>query len=374
MMSNESKEEEHQRLIFSRLDPLLKMLLASVDKQLSMAQKEQDMLHHDDNHTSNSKANQEVIAVYKIQSEMLQNIQASLEHLELDSRAKGQIVATRRIIHHMQRYILLPLILILQKPLPYARDVGKQVHATDNTLIALRNAARRCHEDAAACLKKVTEILQVGNTIQDAKENKPVNTSMEVSLRIKCVVAASQSLASVIHDVALNQRFNLDKGEECIMQLLACIEALVTKGGDDGQSATAAKKEMLVSSSVEFWVEFQSSRKGQLLHSIVHCTTSILDSNGYNREDSHRGEELEQQKLDFVPTHIKGNVELKVQALSLMRSLMSLGIDAQEAITKNISDSNDMEGYENEKVATAIGSAMVSEWRFMFPGVFKVSI
>ena len=383
-MNNESKEEEHQRLTFSRLDPLLRMLLASIDKQSSMQQKEQDN-HSKGNGKGNGKGKQEVIlSIYKIQSEMLQKIQASLQQLILDSQAKRQITATRRIIHQMQRYILLPLILILQKPLPFTRDDGNQMNTymcatDDNTRIISRNAARRCHEEAAACLKQVTEILQVGvgNFIEDeAKENKRGTTSsMEVDLRIKCVVAAAQSLACVIHDVTLNQGLNstLDKGEECIMQLFACIEALVTKGASDGQSTTAERM-ILESSWVEFWVAFQSCRKGQLLHSIVHCITKIIDSRWYNRTDSQRGTELEQQKLDFVPMHIKGNVELKVQALSLMRSLMSLGVDVQELVSEGISDGNDMDGHDNEQAAgAAIDSDMVGEWRFMFPGVFKVS-
>ena len=444
MKNYESIKEEEQRLIFSRLDPLLRMLLASIDKlsslletnkQQQQQQQQQQDLHqtnpsissnaNDGIDIDNSRSSQEILTLYKLQFGMMKDIETALQQLVLEHRGvhvpintdhgndndstskkqtkiktktRGQFKAARQTIHQMQRYILLPLILILQKPLPYSiasidsnnnykrNDDGYQQSVIN---IMIRNAARHCYEGAASCLKKIAEILFFDDEIANQNEHEneheneeQVHTCMETNLRIKCVVALSQSLACTIQDVSINQGNTfLDKGEDCIMELLACMEALIVRSRLSrsrvpvpvpGCTKDSCKGlEIMDSSWKEFWVEFYSCGNGQLLHTIIHCITSILDSRWHNKHDYNddgngsRNGVAGQQRLDCMQMDIKGNVELKLNALLLMRSLMTLGMDANDTKLNDF-----VIGIEEEKQQ---GRSVVDEWRSIFPGVFKVS-
>jgi hypothetical protein len=253
----------------------------------------------------------------------------------------------------------------------------------------IRNAIRHCYEGAASCLKKIAEILFFDDEIANQNEHEneheneeQVHTCMETNLRIKCVVALSQSLACTIQDVSMNQGNTfLDKGEDCIMELLACMEALIVRSRLSrsrvpvpvpGCTKDSCKGlEIMDSSWKEFWVEFYSCGNGQLLHTIIHCITSILDSRWHNKHDYNddgngsRNGVAGQQRLDCMQMDIKGNVELKLNALLLMRSLMTLGMDANDTKLNDF-----VIGIEEEKQQ---GRSVVDEWRSIFPGVFKVS-
>jgi len=446
MKNYEIIKEQEQRLIFSRLDPLLRMLLASIDKLSSMlleTNKHQDNTNSNSNSNSNSNDNddintsesesrssQEILTLYKLQFGMMKDIETALHQLvpvvninananinaghestsNKQTKTKGQFTAARQTIHQMQRYILLPLILILQKPLPCVGTgtgtcsigYGNSNKRNDNeeyqrvSNIMIRNAARHCYEGAASCLRKIAGILHfdndendmnihdtiaIVNANQNANQNENeeqvnvnvnvnVNTCMETNLRIKCVVAISQSLACTIQDISMNQGIpTLDKGEDCIMELLACMKALILRSRSRSRvpvhTTDSCKGEILDSSWKEFWVEFYSCRNGQLLHTIIHCITSILDSRWHSEHNYNDGNGVagQQGRLACVQMDIKGNVELKLEALSLMRSLMTLGMDAHDAKLKDV-----MIGIEEEQ-----GRSVVDEWRSIFPGVFKVS-
>lgn len=423
MKNYEIIKEGEQRLIFSRLDPLLRMLLASIDKLSSMLETNKQQQHEQDLHQTQTSSNcnndtndeinksrssQEILTLYKLQFGMMKDIETALQQLVLEQRGvhtlvnadhdndtisnkqtktkrKGQFKAARQTIHQMQRYILLPLILILQKPLPCSidsnnkrNDDGYQQSVIN---VMIRNAARHCYEGAASCLKKIAEILcfdeidipTIANQNEYENENEneneeQVNICMETNLRMKCVVAISQSLACIIQDVSMNQGNTLDKGEDCIMQLLACMKALIVRSRSRvpvGTKDSCKGREILDSSWKEFWVGFYSCRNGQLLHTIIHYITSILDSRWHSNHNYNDGNGVAgQQRLDSMQMDIKGNVELKLETLSLMRSLMTLGMDAHDAKLEDF-----VIGIEEEKQ----GRSVVDEWRSIFPGVFKVS-
>ena len=311
------------------------------------------------------------------------------------------------VLWQMRQYILLPIILILQRSIPdkikaYGdANVGVAKNGNGNgddvQMDMWINAHRRCVEEAALSLKLFTDILH-----QDKYENEhgddedehvhrgsdksrttPMQTNsnlhIDTDLRIKCIIALTESLTGVIQNHAFTRTVtrtgsrhhtrssNLDKAEECILALLSCMEALCKppKNTNANNSDIDIGE---VDSDHEFVSAIQVSMNGRILFQMVQCCISVFEDDdeavgagagagtGPDRRIPVRGVKMT-SNYGARPADIKGNVILKVQALRTLESLFQLG-----QFSRSMSEQH----YEGTETLTKL-------WRAMFPGVFKVS-
>jgi hypothetical protein len=357
--------DQIQHTVFSRLDHILRLLLASIE-QLHL----QLQLHSHQSQTAagNNQQQVRVLILYKTQCELFQNLREAIDtqgHAQTSNEKNAQsskqhIQSHISVMHQMQKYILLPIILILQRPPPtFLTNETEQDNNNDNANANANgiqtNAHRRCIEEAALSLKLFIDILHQYNKHVYDNDEIPIDTAMgmDVDLRIKCVVAVTESLTDV--GVIQSQKnkgrtnTNLDKGEECMEIMLSCMEVLCKNPVVGIETET----------DDEFVSAIQTSMNGQLLFQMVQCCLSVFgdDSEGTRTSSDDYVKNIQEKKrLDFGPAGIKGNVVLKVQALQTLEAFIYMGGDIKSPTEEQL-DTRDM----------------TKLWRAMFPGVFKVS-
>ncbi len=442
-MEEETKQQQ-QHAIFSRLDHILRLLLASIEQlQSTLTYIDGHYLDHD--HDDAEYHSQKVMILYKSQGELLQKLRDAMRHHPIDSDSHVASDPQREpqhhvllLLHQMQKYILLPMILILQRPSPQPpvapaacttakkknhQDSGSINNNTNNNthavLIAQRNAHWRCVEEAALSLRLFVDTLHQrrleeidtdndneNNDVDDdddddddaveGKIEKPMHGNrpmkMDVDLRIKCVVALTESFTGILQDQKTargsgrgSSAIHLDKGEECMQILLSCLQVLCCNkppsvGAAVSSSVPQQRQQQRQQSDdeeeeEEFVRAIQSCMNGQLLFQMVQCCLSTFEHSNHDDEgmdhDNFKRSMQGHRRLDFGPAGIRGNVMLKVQALQTLDSFMTMG-EGMMMIPQEEEDEDEEEdkGQKNPKPRIM---GMTQMWRAVFPGVFKVS-
>ncbi len=275
----------------------------------------------------------------------------------------------------------------------------KQMQVQMQKQMQIDNGHRRCMEEAALTLKSLTHILHQppgegagagkddadphteGNAITggdanstqvktEANTNTNTNTAniMDGALRIKCIVALTESLTGVLpHSKRMDHdaHAHLDHGEECMQALLSCMEALVWIRTPTSTSMNFA----LPPQDRAFASSMESTMNGQLMFQMVQCCLTILgdreDDDDDVDGDTFRGSDRigsTSLGLGMRNNDIKGNVGLKIQALRTLDALLRIGIDVL-----------DHKGMDVD-VDESSSDGMIRLWRAMFPGVFKVRV
>jgi len=336
---------------YSRLDPIIRLLLASIE-QLQSYQSLNVNVNVNNQDGADNEFNQRILLTHKTQCQLFQQLRIALslgtsmddDDEESSSTSKHQAIKLN-VLHQMQKYILLPLILTLHRPPPNGANEIRM------------NAHRRCIEEAALSLKVFIDILhhtnngnaeRIRNDDMKQLEFTRANVILDTDLRLKSIVGVTESLTSLTQTAPMRNDVNLDKGEECMQALLSCIEALCTR-------PTFHVKDQLETQGddVEFITAIQKSMNGQLLFQIAQCCLSVFDS-----PENGSGDGGPMKKTDLGQLDIKGNVSLKVHALHSVEVLLHMG---WWDITNH--------GQEQEDES----KTMTGLWRSMFPGVFKVS-
>lgn len=200
--------ESHAKAIFLRLDPVLRILLATIEryKQLEDANASPDSI------PGASSSEEKKISLLKSQAQLMNALRDELQTLIGDDpRASAAL-------RHMGDCILLPLRAILQS---YGSST-EDIHPSRRSLLW------QCEEEAAKMLSAL-----IMNT---AYRLAP---SEQVELLSLCTVRLSATV-SLDH-----QETQLDRGEDHSKALLQCMHALVTTANDPTLIGSALDGELM---------------------------------------------------------------------------------------------------------------------------------
>lgn len=348
------------KLVFMKLNPLIRMLLASIDNLI----KEHNVISvMDKSEVEEIKYSsmEKLIAVQKIQLEAWQKLRGELEILK-----EGSYEYIRESVCEMQSFIFLPIILSFQS---FQKIMGEEMQRStrlDGNNTMKYNFLYRCQEETSICVELVLDILfeNKGLINNDSKHFVP-ELELDPELRIKCVSGATNVFSYLTIQLAQMKQsmgdpqdskspLTLNSVEECLVRVISCMGALCSCFYIKNYSSGNRNKFLE-------YLEMCHDRKW--IMEVSRGLNSIFDS---DRESSHENKNsslfsswtvLNEWSI-FAITNVKGNVPLKVETLKTVRTIMELELnDKQQHFLQTNSSSK----------------FQVSSWRTCFPTLFRVS-
>lgn len=360
---NQNMDKGHDRktkmkLVFMKLNPLIRMLLASIDNLI----KEYNVISvMDKSEVEKIKYSsmEKLVAVQKNQLEAWQKLRGELEILK-----EGSFEYIRESVCEMQSFVFLPIILSFQS---FQKIMGEEIQRStrlDGNNSMKFNFLYRCQEETSICVELVLDILfeNKGLINNDSKHFVP-ELELDPELRIKCVSGATNVFSYLTIQLAQmkqskgdpqDRKLTLNSVEECLMRVISCMGALCSRFYINNHSSGNRKKFLE-------YLEMCHNRKW--IMEVSRGLNSIFDS---DRESSQENKNsslfsswtvLNEWSI-FAITNVKGNVPLKVETLKTLRNIMELELnDKQQDFLQTNSSSK----------------FQVSSWRTCFPTLFRVS-
>ncbi len=400
MMGARQKQIEEQ--IFRLLDPTLRLLLAcneqlasavsfpyeNEDEQQAKGQGQGGSVVRGDTDSSHNRNNGRIcktnreevlLTLYKTQSSLFQRLQNDMSSLFVDAEIdEAEIYFKQKALHDMEEYITLPIILCLQQEQDNSNwENSGLVNNSENNSVIIRNSAhRKSVEKASSCLTTYIHHLQqhgnaLNNTCKEYRDTRPPTFTIKhisVNLRVKCIVALTVSLTSIIESKQkARSRLNLDKGDECIQELLVCLRLLILPP----TTVTVIEHHNHDEEEIKFVLDFFNFiPNGGLIVGIVQNCIKCFDN-----EDSNSSNESEDgSQTNNNAGDIRGNVGLKLHALGVLEALLGVScgsINNCHYLTinnkKGCNIGGDVEQWKAE-------DPIVICFRLIFPTCFGVSL
>ena len=321
-MANDDDDDEsatQQQELFFRFDPLLRLQLASI--QALHALHFQGGTTNDENANTNGeptaillcKDEEKAMKLLKSQSRMTRTLQTLVvETVSSPSSVTARDNIKTLLVDTLADYLLLPCLAVLSGYSRFTETISESgpssTAATKRSFFAKRSAVWSCIADAATF---ITEFIRITRTERHLPLDKTV----------KILVACAQGLPS-----ASTRAFGgpgvLDRGEDCTVAILHCIETIVDKPHPDGLSETISME----------------AGDGLFLAGVSFCCVGILD-------ETHRQQTTQQElgtNKNGITSEKKSDPLMAKQAVVTLCSLM-------------------------------VAAPSKEKWRGLFPGIFSVS-
>lgn len=290
--------ESIKKIVFVAIDPLIRLLLASIE-QLSG--------------TNPSTPNEQILAIYKNQIELYQHVQNEI-HLWENQVPEGLKFQYKKALNSMQRYYVLP-ILWTMKNIPFyvtnaiQNERQKMDRLSDDEKyrgnIIIKNAYINTLEVSAKTLKLYLSFLYQQEDIQTDGNLESIGNSstnfleLEPNLCMNALVVATMAMSNIQHPISQNSD-SLNTGESCRQILLALVDELI-----HSQNTSEVFADLWKSA-------FQNRSFSESL--IISCISTL-----------HK--KIDVPEAIHASADIKGNLELKLQSLLTLESLLHRRVD-----------------------------------------------
>jgi hypothetical protein len=231
-----SSSSEISRLAFHRLDPILRVLLASIERHRSVQSSTETLL---ENQTL-LENEERILGLLRAQSTMMENFEAAMKDV-VETYGSGSLLP-------LTDYILLPLRLLLQSS---DWNVGASS--------IRKSAIWKSVQAAAHALESFVVLVK----------------SLPAKQTVDCLVACAMSLPT--DETTLLKSKGLDSGDDCLTAILHCVDTLLNSS-DYHEEIAAALNGFLVGRIAYACMTFVSSGDSRKSPEVQLQALQTLDS------------------------------------------------------------------------------------------------
>jgi hypothetical protein len=282
----DEKYEEVGMFVFQTLNPILRNVLNSIEEMRAF---------------DSARDHEAAMALYKTQSESYQSIQKEIRRW---SNEKFHRNLYCKALNEIQAFYFLPIVLTMQTKLMCIHDDGDK-EVSDRLDMILNDAHLKTLEDAAKSWYTYIEFVFI-----KTKEQSHVSDAtmvLDPDLGIKLLTSATMAMRDIFKKMHTFSKDSLNVGDDCHQAILRAVESLMTS-----QKSSALFRKKIVT------VLHHNRSFAEML--VIACIRPLNDKI------------IQDHSSDLMD--IKGNIELKLQSIRTLESLLLLqeGDDPDESI------------------------------------------